>query len=258
MSTSRLPAHPPKIAQHARRHHRPPVGHPPLLPGRYCYPHCHCETAADRITTMQTLRISSVRAGATAPPHAAALRSARALTVSAIHHQDASNGQQPRRQRQHAPLAAAARLCGAAAAAAVLLAGGPALARETVAEFATSGLIFRDTVKIVELDDDKGGWVGGRLAGWPTGVCRVGRGSRVASPLHCRPSHSVHVLLPPPFHEQFKASRSTSQTTSAASPSDLPRSEGRRAGGGREPCCPAAAMPPAPARPPALLLCRCF
>lgn len=51
---------------------------------------------------------------------------------------------------------AAVRLCGAAAAAAVLLAGGSAFAREKVAEFPTSGLLFRDTVKIIELDDDKG------------------------------------------------------------------------------------------------------
>ncbi|KAI7846478.1 hypothetical protein COHA_000013 [Chlorella ohadii] len=51
--------------------------------------------------------------------------------------------------------AMAAKLLGTAAAAAVLLAGGPALAREKVAEFPTSGLIFRDTVKIIELNDDK-------------------------------------------------------------------------------------------------------
>ncbi|KAL4457766.1 hypothetical protein ABPG75_012631 [Micractinium tetrahymenae] len=62
--------------------------------------------------------------------------------------------EQPARQ-QGGWAAGAARLCGAAAAAAVLLAGGAADAREKVAEFPTSGLVFRDTVKIIELNDDK-------------------------------------------------------------------------------------------------------
>lgn len=73
------------------------------------------------------------------------------------------DSQQPT-QQQGGWASGALRLCGAAAAAAVLLAGGAADAREKVAEFPTSGLLFRDTVKIIELDDDKGGAAAGSAA----------------------------------------------------------------------------------------------
>lgn len=94
-------------------------------------------------------------------------------TVQAFAHrhcapQAAARGSRPgrlagvvRAQQRNAPLesavqaSVAARLCGACAAVAVLAVSGSALARETVGEFTTSGLIFRDSVKIVELEDDK-------------------------------------------------------------------------------------------------------
>lgn len=77
-------------------------------------------------------------------------RSARLTVANALHQR-----QKPA-EKQDGWASRVARLCGVAAAASVLLAGGPADAREKVAEFATSGLLFRDTVKIIELNDDKG------------------------------------------------------------------------------------------------------
>ncbi|KAI3436709.1 hypothetical protein D9Q98_006124 [Chlorella vulgaris] len=60
--------------------------------------------------------------------------------------------------RSDQALAAAAKLCGVAAAALVLSGSSfapPALARDQVAEFATSGFLFKDTVRIVELEDEQ-------------------------------------------------------------------------------------------------------
>ncbi|KAL4443027.1 hypothetical protein ABPG77_008518 [Micractinium sp. CCAP 211/92] len=83
------------------------------------------------------------------PSPARASRSARPFVVNALQHQ------QLPAQQQNGWAAGVARLCGVAASAAVLLAGGAADAREKVAEFPTSGLLFKDTVKIIELNDDK-------------------------------------------------------------------------------------------------------
>ncbi len=128
------------------------------------------------------------------PSPARASRSARPFVVNALQHQ------QLPAQQQNGWAAGVARLCGVAASAAVLLAGGAADAREKVAEFPTSGLLFKDTVKIIELNDDKGEDAGSAAAGRKS-VLTVSPAvamfvSRVAAHSYCLQSTAQSFILP--------------------------------------------------------------
>ena len=119
---------------------------------------------------------SFTRSGVTAPRPARLITrvSRRRCTTTAGQQQQQNEHEQ--QQQQGAGLQALASRAARAAvavAAGALLAAAPAGAAEQIAQFSTSGFLFKDSVKLIALADDKGARVlvwAGRQAGRQAGA----------------------------------------------------------------------------------------